>query len=366
VIRVLGFFSFAVLAAGLLSACSGVRYYAQAINGHAQLLHDTQSIQALLEEESGTSAAQKARFKSVLEIRAFASERLALPDNDSYRRFSELDRTAVLWSLVATPEFSVSAIQWCYPIIGCATYRGYFSQQDAQQAALEQAAKGRDVAVNPVAAYSTLGWFADPLPSTVIDWPLSALAGLMFHELAHQQIYIPDDSAFNESFASAVERAGVRSWLASHGNAAQREQWERRQRREQAFVALLMQTRERLRDLYEKPLPAQAIRIEKQAEFQRLRERYQQLRSVWENDAGYDKWFARPLNNARFALVNTYEQWVPAFTQLLTDQQDDFAAFYRAVEQLSQLPKAQRDERLRHLMGSAQAKALASNNADSG
>ncbi len=334
----------------LLSGCGGIAYYAQAINGHAQLLHHSESIHVLLRDAPDMAPALRERLLKVLEIRAFASEQLALPDNGSYRRFASLSTKAVVWSLVATPEFSVAPRHWCYPLIGCASYRGYFSEHEANAEAARQARQGYDVTVNPVAAYSTLGWFDDPLPSTVIDWPEPLLAGLIFHELAHQKLYIQDDSAFNESFASALQRAGVERWLARRGTPQMRADWQQRQQREAMFVALLQQTRRRLQALYRKPLALERLRAAKQAEWQRLREHYQRVSAHWPPGTGYAAWFERPLNNARFAAVQTYEQWVPAFLALLDQQQGDFSAFYRTVREISAWPQQRRDAYLRRLL----------------
>ncbi len=338
----------------LLSGCDTLVYYTQAINGHAQLLHRTRSIEGLLANRQ-TAAELRQKLQWVLDVRTFASRELALPDNDSYRSYAALEGEAVAWTLVATPEFSVEPLQWCYPVIGCADYRGYFDRNDARRQGRRLARDGRDVAVEPVAAYSTLGWFDDPLPSTVIEWPESELAGLIIHELAHQLLYLADDSAFNESFATAVERAGVRRWLERRGDVPARQAWERRLHWEQAFVGQLLQSRERLEGLYAQPLPVAELRRLKQVELARLRRDYAALAVSWGDVSGLSQWFERPLNNARLALVGTYEQWVPAFSELLCRHGGDFAAFYRGAAELGALPREVRRQRLQELSATAEA-----------
>ncbi len=331
-----------------LTACETIAYYGQAIGGHAELLQHTRGMDAMLEDPS-TPREQALRLRQALAIRDFASFDLALPDNASYRSYAEIQRKAVVWSLVATPEFWVEPLQWCYPIVGCASYRGYFDRDNALEAADSLQRQGRDVAVEPVAAYSTLGWFDDPLPSTVLDWPKPLLAGLIFHELAHQRFYVPGDSAFNEAFATAVETSGVRRWLLSLGDEKTLAAWEAGQVRKRHFSDLLLKTRERLMDLYRQRFGQERLRERKRAEFRRLRTNYAAFKTRWGGEAGFDDWFERPLNNARLASVGTYRLWVGAFENLLCEQGGEMQAFYRAVEDLGKLPREQREERLRIL-----------------
>lgn len=331
-----------------VTGCSTLGYYLQAIDGHARLMHRSQDIDGLLRQGTVDDPLRD-KLQRVLEIRAFASRELALPDNGSYRAYAALERDAVAWALAATPEFSLDPLQWCYPIIGCASYRAYFDRQDAKREARRLGAEGRDVAVEPVPAYSTLGWFDDPLPSTVLNWPAPLLAGLIFHELAHQQLYVADDSAFNESFATAVERAGIRSWLEYSGDARALRDWEQRVQRDQAFLGLLRRARGRLEKLYGRALPVDELRALKRAEFLLLEQDYAALSADWGQGVQYDAWFERPPNNARLALIQTYEKWVPAFEVLLRRQDGDFAAFFRAARDLAELPPAQRESRLQVL-----------------
>jgi len=342
-----------LLCAQSLTACDTLGYYFQALDGHAQLMHRSRDMGAV-QRDPGTSQDLRQRLELALRIRDFAIRELGLPDNGSYASYTELERDAVVWSLVTTPEFSLQPIQWCYPVIGCAAYRGYFAESDADAAARELARQGRDWTLEPVAAYSTLGWFADPLPSTVLHWPEARLAGLVFHELAHQRLYLPDDSSFNESFANAVETAGVQRWLQHRGDAAALQAWYLERQRHQAFVDLLRNTRARLQILYANPLAEKDLRRLKQLELQRLRDEYRQLSDTWRNGVGYDTWFERPLNNARLALVDTYEHWQPAFLHLLCQYGGEFKAFHQAAEALAELGPVDRRLRLESLATAAQ------------
>ncbi|MCW8890754.1 MAG: aminopeptidase [Sedimenticola sp.] len=332
----------------LLPGCTTLSYYSQSIGGHLQLMGQRQPINQLLQDPE-TPAELKRRLENVQQIRDFASAELGLPENDSYRSYAALNRSAVVWSVVATPAFSTQPKQWCYLVIGCASYRGYFSRQDAEAYAAELRQQGLDVAIESVPAYSTLGWFDDPLPSTIINWSEPRTAGLIFHELAHQQLYVEDDSAFNEAFASLVEEEGIIRWL-ERRDAEAILQWQNSQRYEQAFIALLLSTREQLQRLYDQSLDDEEKREQKVALFDALQEQYQTLkRDEWGGYSGFDGWFGRELNNAHLASVATYEEWKPVFRQLLTDAGGDFSVFYQRSEALSRLPYAIRVEKMNAL-----------------
>lgn len=332
----------------LLTGCSTLGYYGQAVVGHVQLMYRSRPIPEVL-ADPGTPPGLRAQLERALGVRAFASQELALPDNGSYLSYADVGREAVVWSLVAAPEFSVEPRHWCYPVIGCAAYRGYFAREDAEAEARRLAGEGMEVAVNPVAAYSTLGWWDDPLPSPLLRRPEPQWAGVIFHELAHQRLYLRGDSAFNEAYATAVEQAGVRHWLARAGDPGGLAAWERHLKREREFVGLLLDARARLAGLYARGREPAALRGLKQAEFARLREDYATLKLGWGGYAGFDAWFARPLNNARLAAVATYQLWTPAFLALWEQQGGDFAAFHQAAEQLGALPAAERQRRLEAL-----------------
>lgn len=323
-------------------------YYAQSIGGHLSLMGKSRPIGEVLKDPA-TSPELKARLLLVRSMRAFAVEELQLPDNGSYHDFADLNREAVVWSLVAAPEFSIEAKTWCYPFIGCASYRGYFDWADVKVYADKLALEGLDVAIEPIPAYSTLGWFDDPVPSTVIEWLESRLAGLIFHELSHQLIYVKDDSAFNESFATTVEQLGVERWLLRRGEDEAVVSWRKGQQREKAFVEMLLGTRARLGQLYALELGQDEMRRHKARVFEELKQRYEGLRERWGGYKGYDRWFNRGLNNARLASIATYEQWVPAFMHLL-QQEQDVRGFYAACRRLADLPYEQRQEQLRQLL----------------
>ncbi len=333
----------------LLSGCGTVGYYYQSLHGHFSLLGDSRPISELLQDET-LDVKLRQRLELILQIRGFASDNLGLPQNDSYHSYASLERKAVVWSVVATPEFSVHPKQWCYPVIGCASYRGYFDLHKAQSYADSLTGDGLDVTVDPVAAYSTLGWFDDPLPSTVIEWPESQLAGLIFHELAHQHLYVADDSEFNEAFASTVEQVGVERWFKSRHDAAGLKHWLQLKRRREEFYRILLETRSRLQQLYGRSLPEAEMRARKLAEFERLRSNYSRLKRQWHGYTGFDHWFRRELNNARLASVATYARQVPAFLRLLHRSGGDLIRFYQACKQLADLPAEERTSRMGELL----------------
>ncbi|HEC18468.1 MAG TPA: aminopeptidase [Gammaproteobacteria bacterium] len=333
-----------LLVAGL-SGCVSLSYYGQSIAGQWELWQKRQPIDDLL-ASAETPAPLRKKLQMVLAMRDFASTELALPDNDSYRSYADLQRPYVVWNVFAAPRFGMDLKRWCFPFAGCVGYRGYFARQDARAFARRLAAQGLETYVGGVAAYSTLGWFDDPLLNTVLKRSPVRVAGLIFHELAHQQLYVEGDTAFNEGFATTVQLEGVRRWLAKHGDERQRHDYVQFQQRQKAFVDLVTDTRDRLRALYARPLSAAEKRLRKQALQAALREQYQRLKQQWGGYDGYDAWFAGPLNNAQLAALTTYRDQVPAFQRLLAEQGGDLAAFYRACAALGALPMAQRQQAL--------------------
>lgn len=351
-----------------MSGCSALGYYGQAIGGQLDILARTRPISELLDDIPAADGetlhlepATKARLATSLQVRDFATQALALPNNNSYRVYAHLDRSQVAWNVVATPEFSLKPKTWCFPVAGCVPYRGYFSESNAQDFAAQLKHDGLDVRIAGVAAYSTLGWFTDPVFSTLMRRSEADLAGLIFHELAHQRLYLAGDAAFNESFASVVEAEGVRRWLQQRGDLRALEIWERDQSRQREFVELLHKYRTRLETLYASVLPEMAMREAKARTFDALRAEYAELRNRWGGYAGYDAWFAQDLNNAHLAAVGLYHRHVPAFQLLLERAAGDMKAFYRSARALRRLPEAERNDRLAEL--GAQAKKKAANGA---
>ena len=327
-----------------LSGCAPLGYYGQAIGGHFSVLGRTRPIDELLADAS-TAPETKQKLERVIAIREFATRELGLPDNDSYRHYADLERPFVTWNVFAAPELSLKPMEWCFPFAGCVAYRGYFAHDDAEQEAERLRSAGYDVHVGGVAAYSTLGWFDDPLLNTMIRRAEPELAGLIFHELAHQKIYVRDDTAFNESFAMTIEREGVRRWLAAHDAPAKYGAYLERHRRRDEFVALTLRYRGRLEALYQSTQSDADKRISKQVLFDALRNEYRQQKQRWGGYAGFDGWMEN-LNNAKFISIGLYNDHVAAFEALLAHQRGDLAAFYQTVEKLAQQPRDARDAAL--------------------
>ena len=344
----------AVSAVSLLASCSTLNYYTQAAQGQLSLLSNARPIDDWLADPATTTSLRH-RLEAARQIRRFAVQEMGLPDNDSYKNYAALKRQYVLWNVVATPELSLKPLQWCFPVAGCVNYRGYYSKDEAQAYARQLRADGLDVEVGGVSAYSTLGWFSDPLISTFINYPDAELARLIFHELAHQMTYVQGDSRFNESFASAVEEEGVELWLERYGNPAMREGYARYTVRRKDFLALLLKYRKELERTYAAIAPDETKRIAKARLFIALKEEYQVLKANWGGYAGYDRFFAEPLSNAHLASIATYTDYVPAFRAMLRGEKN-FGAFYRKVDRLAKMDKTARTHALRMIdVGAAPA-----------
>ena len=333
--------------AWLLCGCATIDYYAQAVSGQLALLHRARPIAERLEEPT-LPQGLKRRLERVLVIRDFASRELGLPDNGSYRAYADLDRPFVVWNVFAAPEFSLQPEQSCFPVAGCVTYRGWFAQADAERHAGALRERGFDVYVGGVPAYSTLGWFNDPVLNTFVNYPETELARLLFHELAHQQFYLGGDTRFNESFAVAVEHEGVQRWLRREGTPGQLQQYESFQSRRREFIALVLAYRTRLESLYRQNIAVADMRRRKAETLAAMRADYEALKAspAWGGFAGYDRFFTQNPNNAQLASVAVYSELVPGFQALLQGQGGDLPKFYKAVRDLAGLPKAERDARL--------------------
>ncbi|MCR4541017.1 aminopeptidase [Pseudomonas sp. 18.1.10] len=330
----------------LLSGCSSISYYGQLASGQWQLLRAREPVAQVIADPAQPPLLREHLAQSQ-KARTFASEHLHLPDNQSYRLYADIGRPYVVWNVFATTEFSLSPETHCFPIAGCVAYRGYYNQGAARGEAALLRLRGMDVSIGGVEAYSTLGWFNDPILNSMMSWGDERLATLIFHELAHQRFYVQDDTEFNESFANFVEQEGTRQWRVARGLAPasvsaskQRDQ----------FIQLILDTRQRLEKVYAQPLAADAMRAAKAAEFERLRRDYRQMRdSQWAGDKRYDAWINLPMNNARLLPFGLYDQWVPAFAALFRQEGGDWLKFYAAVEKMGGLPVEQRKVALRQL-----------------
>ena len=338
-----------VLALLVSTGCSTLGYYGQSVHGQLGVMAASRPVEQVIDDPN-TPESVRSRLQALPLLRQFATNELALPESSSYRFYADVRRDALVWNVVAAPVDSLTPRRWCYPVIGCANYRGYFDQQVAREFASGLSAEGWDAAVEPVPAYSTLGWFSDPLPSTVIDWPLADIAGLMFHELAHEALYVKGDSAFNEAYATVVEEEGVRLWLAQYGDLQQRDEHVLRQRRRREFLRLLADIRGQLSRLYATGLERADLLHKKAAIFGRLQADYIELKHDWNGYSAYDRWVNRPLNNAHLASIDTYHALVPAFRLILHSHGGDMAAFHASCARLAEAPKAERKQRMEALL----------------
>jgi len=319
----------ALLVAALVAGCESLSYYSQAIGGHFQLLAAARPIDDWLADPA-TPADLKARLETARRIREFASRKLHLPENGSYTSYADLGRRYAVWNVFAAAEFSVDPKPECFPFTGCVAYRGFFSEQEAQRYAEKLRKDGFDVYVGGVPAYSTLGWFDDPLLSTFIRYPESQVARLVFHELAHQVVYARNDTTFNESFAVTVEDEGVRRWLESQQRAAELEAFRAGQQRKRDFYARVKETRERLKTIYASRLPREQLLEQKRGELERLR-------------AAFPNVVPAEPNNAFLVSIALYTELVPAFERLLAASGGDLDRFYERARELAHEPQAERD-----------------------
>jgi predicted aminopeptidase len=332
----------AVLAIALIASLSGGCYLLQSAEGQLSLMSKREPIARVMENPS-TPPKLRAQLQSVTAIRDFASRELGLPDNGSYRKYADIGRTYVVWNVVAAPEFSVDPKKWCFPVVGCVAYRGYFVEARARRFAAGLHAQGFDVVVGGVAAYSTLGHFDDPILSTMVNWDDVELAAIIFHELTHQLLYVPNDASFNEALATTVEEEGVRRWLEAQGREQDLAEHLLEHKRYLQVIALMSGTREQLRALYASGLPPPLMRERKRETFAALRESYAALREQWGGHAPFDAWFAQDINNAHLASIATYFACVPGFERELQAVDGNLPAFYRRVRVLAKLDQPQRD-----------------------
>nr|MBV6628444.1 aminopeptidase [Oceanococcus sp. HetDA_MAG_MS8] len=313
----------------LLSGCETLAYHAQAVQGHWQIMRARVPLQEWAAAPE-RAVDETSKVETLLQARRYASTELALPDNRSYTQVAVLDREATVYNVVAAPEFSLSPLSWCFPVAGCINYRGYFHQEQAEKKALELVGDGYDVVVQPVAAYSTLGWFNDPIPSPVMDWPIDDIVRLIFHELAHQKLYVADATRFNESYASAVAELGLAQWRHHLGSPASAPAVNRSAQ----VYALLQPTLDALRELYARSYSPERMREEKYALLRSAQARYSQGASLGRY---WDAWFSE-LNNARLAGLSDYQSRVPSFEQIFAECQQDWDCFHRRSRAIGEDP----------------------------
>ncbi|MDO9072135.1 MAG: aminopeptidase [Rubrivivax sp.] len=339
----------AMSAVCLGTGCSSLAYYAQAAGGHVDLMQRALPVGQVLADNSMPDPLRR-QLELSQRLRDFAVAELKLPDNGSYRRYADLQRPAVVWNVVAAPELSLTLKTWCVPVMGCVGYRGYFDRAQAEALAAQLRAEGWEVRVYGVPAYSTLGWSnwigGDPLLNTFIGWPEGELARLLFHELAHQVAYANDDTTFNESFGTAVERIGGRRWVAGHGTPELQAQVLLAETRRAEFQALAQRYRDALQAVYASNDDDMTQRTRKAELLAAMRAEHAALKAgPWGGWTGYDTWFAQA-NNAYFGVLAAYTELVPQFERLFERQGGDFQRFYAEVKTLAALPMAERRARL--------------------
>lgn len=319
-----------------------------------EILQSREPISDLIDNPDTPTALRK-KLKFIQTVRDFADKQLHLPVNDHYLSYVELNRPYVVWNVFAAPEFSLTPKTWCFPIVGCVAYRGYFSEEDAQRYGNSLKQAGNDVFIGGTIAYSTLGWFDDPVLSTFLVLSAPEIAALIFHELAHSILYIQDDTAFNESFATAVEQEGLRRWQSSANDLRGYENWLQKGQRRQQFISLVLKYRTKLHDLYQGNLPLTEKRNQKAAVFDQMRSEFLDLKLEHTAMAAYDDWFSKPLNNAQLISVSTYHNWVPAFRKMLAASGGDLEEFYQKCRQLAKKDAAERLRILEHYVDNNRA-----------
>lgn len=319
------------------SGCAGPGYYAQAISGHVRLMRAREDA-SVLASRAGSDPTLVTALRQANAILAFARSELDLPDSGSYRQVVVTGREAVTWNVVAAPEFSVQPRRWCFPVAGCVPYRGYFERERAAAFAATRARRGDDVAVSPATAYSTLGWFADPLLDTMFRHGEAELAAVLFHELAHEKLFVRSDAAFSEAYATFVAAVGLRRWAETNGREELAAKWERRRQAARDFATLLAGTRAALEEIYREPIGDEAKRARKRQQFDTMRGAYQALVSgPWGGVDWFQGWMAAELNNAHLALMEQYQGGDCAFAALLREADGDFARFHALAKQRSRL-----------------------------
>jgi len=329
-----------------ISACSTIGYYHQSISGHMKLISKREPIATIVNDPQQDEKLVD-QLRLAQELRDFASQRLNLPENESYRSFVQLDEPYVTWNIFAAPQFSTTLNQWCFLVVGCVPYRGYFDKQEAESYAEQIAQQGQDVYLAGAPAYSTLGWFDDPLLSSMIDRGELVTASYIFHELAHQQFYLKGDGAFNEAFATAVEEIGVLLWLNSQDRFEEIKRYEKFIQQKSIFFDFVKSSRDEFDALYLQEFDAEKMQAEKEILIAEMRRKFSNLSEQNEHIARYSRWMSGPLNNAQLGALSLYREWVPAFRNLYELCEHNFVRFYRNVEEIASKSKEQREQILR-------------------
>lgn len=324
-----------------LTSCSSISYYSQAISGHLDLMSRQRPVQEVIEDHN-TPDQLKRKLELSQQARIFASKELHLPDNESYKNYADLERPYVVWNVVATRAYSIKPKQWCFLIVGCLSYRGIFDKNEAYQLAAELRESGMDVSVFGTAAYSTLGYFDDPLLNTMLRHGDANLIGVIFHELAHQTVYIENDTAFNEAFATAVEQEGLRRWYIATNQTDEYEKYLVNKQYRHEFYSMITHTREQLANAFDKAKTDEEKQYNKQAIYRSFKTEYKQWRRTREYDV-FDQWMQRDLNNSHLALIATYQEKVPTFINLLASVDGDMQRFYELVKTVGEKDKDSRE-----------------------
>ena len=336
-----------------LNSCSHLSYYGHTIKGHLGITLYSHPIEDILSAPTPPPPELAAKLSLALAIRHFASEQLLLPNNNSYLNFVDLKRPYTTWNVVATEEFSLAPKQWCFLVVGCLNYIGYFSESAAQQQVAQLHQQGYETHIKGAIAYSTLGWFDDPLLNTMLGGSDAQLAEFIFHELAHQKLFVKNDTAFNEAFATAVAKIGTLRWLHLQNNQQNLQDYLVFEQRYQEYLSLLLDAKKHLDILYQqKNLSSSEKRLKKQAIFSNLQNDHTALSQRW-GEKLFSSFFKTELNNAKFALLATYREWVPAFELLYIQQQQDLKKFYLACQQLAALSWQDRQSQLQKLQKTA-------------
>ena len=329
----------------LICALNAGCYLMQTAQGQLSLMSKREPIGRVIDDPS-TPPALRAKLQEVTEIRDFASRDLSLPDNGSYRSYADVGRPYVVWNVVAAPEFSLNPRRWCYPIVGCVAYRGYFHETKARSYAAKLRGEGLDVSVGGVAAYSTLGHFSDPILNTMMGWDDVELASIVFHELTHQLLYARNDSSFNEALATTVEEEGVRRWLLHQGRDQDLARHVQERERYLQVIDLMNHAQGELRGVYTSGAAPAPMREQKRAALAALKDSYARLKQGWGGHGPFETWFNHDINNAHLASIATYYNCVPGFERELAAVGGDLNAFYRRARELAKMDQKQRDAML--------------------